>query len=66
MLKERLIGKNNIKEPMHAPHLFIQNQKFNAFNQTVHNQSTGEKFVITALDSVIGANSTELRDRILS
>jgi hypothetical protein len=65
-LKERIIDGNRIQEPMHAPHLFIQNQKVNEFNEKVHNAATGEKVSIKAVDSVIGANSSQLRDKILS
>ena len=48
---------------MDVPHLFIQNQKA---NERVHNAATGENFSIKAIDSVIGANSAQLRDNILS
>ena len=65
-LKERLIVKNSIDDPMDLPHLFIQNQKVDEFNERVHNAATGEKFSIKAVDSVIGANSAQLRDKILS
>ncbi|CAB4022817.1 Hypothetical predicted protein [Paramuricea clavata] len=51
---------------MDVPHLFIQNQKVNEFNERVHNAATGEKFSIKAIDSVIGANSAQLQDKILS
>ena len=51
---------------MDVPHLFIQNKKVNEFNERVHNAATGEKFSIKAVDSVIGASSAQLRDKILS
>ncbi|CAB4019161.1 Hypothetical predicted protein [Paramuricea clavata] len=51
---------------MDVPHLFIQNQKVNEFNKRVHNAATDKKFSIKAVDSVIGANSAQLRDKILS
>ena len=65
-LKERVIKENSSDDPMDAPHLFIQNKKVNEFNERVHNAATGEKFSIKAVDSVIGANSAQLRDKILS
>ena len=65
-LKERLIVENSEQEPMDVPHLFIQNQKVIEFNEKIHNAATGEKFCIRAMDNVIGANSTQLRDKILS
>ena len=64
-IKERLIEENSIQDPMDAPHMFIQNMKVNAFNQRVHDAATAEKYCIKAVDSVIGANSTELRDKIM-
>ena len=64
-IKERMIQENSIQDPMNAPHLFIQNIKVNAFNQKVHLAATGEKYCVKALDSVIGANFTELRDKIM-
>ena len=64
-LKERVITENSNDDPMDAPHLFIQNKKVNEFNERVHNAATGEKFAIKAVDSVIGANSAQLRDKIL-
>ena len=64
-IKERMIEENSIQDPMDAPHMFIQNMKVNAFNQRVHDAATAEKYCIKAVDSVIGANSTELRDKIM-
>lgn len=55
-LKERIIP-DNINNPMDTPHLFIQNAKVDEFNERVHNAA--------AQDSVIGANSAELREKIL-
>ena len=62
-LKERVIKENSTDVPMDVPHLFIQNKKV---NEKVHNCATGEKFSIRAVDSVIGANSTQLHDKILN
>ena len=63
-LKERVV-QEDISNPIDAPHLFIQNAKVDEFNERAHNAATGSKFRINAQDSVIGANSTELRDKIL-
>ena len=65
-LKERLIVEDTIQDPMDVPHLFIQNQKVNDFNEKVHNAATGEKFAIKAVDSIIGAKNPQLQDKILS
>ena len=64
-LKERLIQQNDPSYPMNAPHLFIQNAKVNEFNDKAHHALAGTKYSIKARDSVIGANSNELREKIL-
>ena len=64
-LKERVVNED-INNPIDAPHLFIQNAKVDEFNERVHNAATGNKYQIKAQDSVIGANSSELRERILT
>ena len=48
-----------------VPRLFIQNSKVNEFNEKAHNASQGSKYKIKAQDSVIGANSTELKNKIM-
>ena len=64
-LKERVI-QEDINNPIDAPHLFIHNAKVDEFNVRAHNAARGNKFRINARDSVIGANSPELRDKILT
>ena len=64
-LKERVIHKD-INNPMDAPHLFIQNAKKDEFNVRAHNAARGNKFRINAQDSVIGANSPDLTDKVLT
>ena len=64
-LKERLIEETSIHDPLDIPHLFIQNKKVNEFNKRVHEAGKGETFFIRAVDSVIGANSAQLREKIL-
>ena len=64
-LKERVVNED-INNPIDAPHLFIQNAKVDEFNERVHNAATGNKYQIKAQDSVIGANSSKLRDKILT
>ena len=63
-LKERVVQEDTIN-PLDAPHLFIQNAKVDEFNVRAHNAARGNKFQINAQDSVIGANSPQLRDKIL-
>ena len=48
------------------PIFFIQNSKVDEWNNRVHMAATGDKYTIRALDSVIGANSPELRSKILN
>ena len=50
---------------MNIPHLFIQNAKVNEFNNKAHQAATGVKYTITALDSVVGASSLQLREKIM-
>ena len=57
--------QEDINNPIDAPHLFIQNAKVDEFKQRAHNAATGNKFTINAQDSVIGAISPELRNKIL-
>ncbi|XP_068731129.1 uncharacterized protein [Montipora capricornis] len=64
-LKERVI-QEDINTPLDEPHLFIQNAKVDEFNVRAHNAARGNKLRIIAQDSVIGANSPELRDKILT
>ena len=63
--KERLIQSNNRNYPVDAPHLFIQNAKVNEFNDRAHRAISSTKYSIKAHDSVIVAQSQELRDKIL-
>ena len=62
-IKERCIEEKNC--PKEAPRLFIQNAMVDQYNETVHQASTGTKYTIKAQDNVIGANSAELRDKIM-
>ena len=65
-LKERIFDENTeCNLLMDIPHLFIQNKKVNDFNEKVHHAAKGEKYTIKSQDSVIGANSSELRDKIM-
>jgi len=64
-LKERTISQNCSNYPKNAPHLFTQNAKVNEFSDRAHNALLSTKYSIKAHDSVIGAESQELRDKIL-
>ena len=65
-LKQRIISITNHEYPKDAPHVFIQSAKVNDFNARAHNALPGIKYSIKAHDSVIGADSQQLRDKILS
>ena len=65
-LKQKNISITNHEYPKDAPHVFIQNAKVNDFNARAHNALPGIKYSIKAHDSVIGADSQQLRDKILS
>ena len=47
------------------PHLFIQNKRVEEFSLLMHNRAPGPKFVIKAIDSVIGAHTEKLKEQIL-
>ena len=64
-LKKRLLLPSSPNYPRDAPHLFVQNNKVNDFNNKAHSALSGQKYFIKAQDSVIGAQSQELRDRVL-
>ena len=62
-LKERIFNENStLNSLIDIPHLLIQN---NNFNEKVQQAATGEKYIIKSHDSVVGANSSELRDKIM-
>ena len=66
-LKQRVIDVTSHEYPKDAPHVFIQNAKVNDFNARAHNALPGTKYFISrAHDSVIGADSQELRNKILN
>ena len=66
ILKQRLICENDPNYPHHAPHLFYQNKKVENFNKKVYNASDDEKFSIIASDFVIGAQSEQMIETLLS
>ena len=65
-LEQKIISITNHEYPKDAPHVFIQNAKVNDFNARAHNALPGIKYSTKAHDSVIGDDSEQLRDKILS
>ena len=62
-IRERCTDDKNC--PRQAPRLFIQNAMVDDYNDTVYQTSTGNKYTINAHDSVIGAISAKLREKIM-
>jgi hypothetical protein len=62
-IRERIVPEQSC--PKQAPHLFIQNLMVDEFNNQIYKAATGRKYVIECHDSIIGANSQELRDKIM-
>jgi len=65
ILKKRILHSSATSYPIDVPHLFIQNAKVNEFNDRVHKATQGTKYSIKAHDSVIGAASRDVQDKIL-
>ena len=63
-LKERLIDSNS-STYLSVPHLLIQNDKVNKFNDRVHRAMSAPKYSIKAHDTAIGAQSQTLKEKIL-
>ena len=53
------------KNPTEAPHLFTQNALVEDYNEKVYDLFSGDKYEIKAQDSVIGACSAELKEKIV-
>ena len=56
----------NLNCPREAPRLFIQNALVYSYNERVYESFSGDKYVIKAQDSVIGACSAELKRKIMT
>ena len=63
-LKEKCVEKNEC--PIEAPRLFIQNALVDEYNDKAHQSfDSVDKYAIKAQDSVVGACSTELEEKIM-
>lgn len=65
-LRDRLVESTSDNYPLELPHVFATNDEVNKFNDRVHMALSGAKYSIKAHDSVIGAESQKLRNRILN
>ena len=66
VLKTRLISERDPVYPVTAPHLLIEDNKVQKFNRKIYNSCSEEKFVITALDSVIGTDNKKIEEKLIS
>jgi hypothetical protein len=62
-LKERCVQESSC--PQEAPRLFIQNALVDKYNEQVYESFTDNRYTIKAQDSVIGAASAELKEKIM-
>ncbi|XP_028416127.1 ATP-dependent DNA helicase PIF1-like [Dendronephthya gigantea] len=62
-LKERCVQESNC--PREAPRLFIQNALVDKYNNQVYESFTDNRYTIKAQDSVIGAASLKLKEKIM-
>lgn len=65
VLKTRLVSEKDPAYPVTAPHLFIEDKNVQKFNRKVYNRCSEEKFVITALDSVVGTDNKKIQEKLL-
>ncbi|XP_078368705.1 ATP-dependent DNA helicase Pif1-like [Oculina patagonica] len=64
-LRQRMFTETDLIHLRDVPRLFIQNSKVDEFNVKAHSASQGCKYRIKSQDSVIGANSLELKEKII-
>ena len=65
IFRARIISDCEGNYPRNAPHIFIQNNRVDNFNLTVYNSASGRKYAVKAVDSIIGAQSEEFKQRVL-
>ena len=64
-LREGKHTESEVNCPKEVPRLLTQNGMVDDYNDKVYHASTGNKYIIIAQDSVMGANTAQLRDKIL-
>lgn len=60
-----MITETDDNYPHHAPHLFTQNSKVNAYNNQLIEKLDGEKITVNSVDAVIKDYSKELKQKLL-
>ena len=63
--RDRIVQDSSANNLMQIPHLVVQNNKVDEYKVKLHCLAAGVKYTIKAEDSVVGANSAELRDKIM-
>lgn len=64
-IRDRIVQDSSANNLMQIPHLVVQNNKVDEYKVKLHCLAAGVKYTIKAEDSVVGANSAELRDKIM-
>lgn len=64
-LRERILQPGITNYPMDSPQLFIRNANVDEFNSKAHHATKATKYTIKAHDSVVGAKSQDLKEKIL-
>lgn len=64
-IKDRIIQEDPSDNVIQIPHLFVQSNKVDDCNEKEQYLATCVKYTIKAQDSIVGANSAELRDKIM-
>ncbi|XP_062614811.1 uncharacterized protein LOC134276593 [Saccostrea cucullata] len=60
-----MITETSDNYPYHAPHLFTQNSKVDAYNNQLIENLGGEKVTVNSVDSVIKDYSKEVKEKLL-
>lgn len=65
IIKNCMVTETSDNYPHHAPHLFTQNSKVDAYNNQMIEKLEGEKVTVNSVDSVIKDYSKELKEKLL-
>ncbi|XP_062602358.1 uncharacterized protein LOC134264070, partial [Saccostrea cucullata] len=65
VIKRCMITEKSDNYPHHAPHLFTQNSKVDAYNNQLIEKLEGEKVTVNSVDSVIKDYSKEVKEKLL-
>lgn len=65
VIQRCMITETNENYPHHAPHLFTQNSKVDAYNNQLIERLEGEKVTVKSVDTVIKDYSKEVKQKLL-